>query len=343
MARAVRLVACLVVVLCVSQAFGAVASPVATVKSVTSVLSSQPDLLVTFATAATAEGPPSQLRALYIQTTKDRFGGKLPTLAEALAKGLTDPFPVVEPGTLAQPIVNVLRADPALKAAWDGGDWATVVGAVPPDELPVGAPILDITRARVWYGGREYAGLAEVTGSGLPKDVTVMSKSDADAAKPKGAAEKDSLPVGFIQVSGGGSRRFLLLAIDGSASLGANAVVAGDDGLVRDAPEAARASKPQVLGRAATVSAWETSGAPLIARKRRCVWVVGGAISKAADEGGESGGESPGSLLVGGALLLNPYISLIGGVTVSDWHGAWGVAVDPRILSRLGLGKLVGE
>jgi hypothetical protein len=61
-------------------------------------------------------------------------------------------------------------------------------------------------------------------------------------------------------------------------------------------------------------------------------------------EGAGGSDEESRLIFVGGAYRLNPYLTLVAGATINDdWGFGGGIAIDARILSRIGLGSLLAE
>ena len=190
---------------------------------------------------------------------------------------------------------------------------------------------LSLTDAQAYYNTAEYARFAEY--KKWPTRVAVLTSGEASSGKKSDAA----LALAFLSVRGHGARTFLLfqgLAPDPRHA----SVVADEQGDVTNFAF----EKPMVrpLPRTARVRLWEQSAVPT---KGRLVWAIGASVSEVAEEDASSSSDEERLIFVGGAYQFNPYISVVGGITLADRDLAAGIAFDSRILGRLGLGGLVAD
>jgi hypothetical protein len=190
---------------------------------------------------------------------------------------------------------------------------------------------LSLTDAQAYYNTAEYARFAEYRK--WPTRVAVLTSDEASPHKKS----DDAVALGFLSVRGRGTEQFLLfqgLAPDPKHP----SVVADDQGDVADL--AFRTPMVRPLPRTARVRLWEQSAVPT---PGRLVWAIGASVSEVEQEDASSTDDEERLIFVGGAYQLNPYISLVGGITLADRDFAGGIALDSRILGRLGLGGLLAD
>ena len=190
---------------------------------------------------------------------------------------------------------------------------------------------LSLNDAQAYYNTAEYAVLAEYRK--WPARVAVLTSEEASTHKKS----DDALAVASLSVRGRGAHTFLLF--QGLAPNPKHASVVADD---RGDVSSIEFEKPMVrpLSRKARVRLWEQSAVP---QKGRLVWAIGASVSEAHQDDAASSDDEERLIFVGGAYQFNPYLSAVAGVTISDREFAGGIALDSRILGRLGLAGLFAD
>jgi hypothetical protein len=190
---------------------------------------------------------------------------------------------------------------------------------------------LSLTDAQAYYNTAEYARFAEYRK--WPTRVAVLTSDEASSGKKSDSA----LALAFLSVRGHGAETFLLfqgLAPDPTHA----SVVADEHGDVTNFAF----SKPMVrpLSREARVRLWEQAAVPT---PGRLVWALGASVSELAEDDAPTSDHEERLIFAGGAYQFNPYMSIVGGLTLSDLDFAGGIALDSRILGRIGLGGLLAD